>query len=263
MKIKVYQVDAFASKPFSGNPAAVCLLEEALSPGIMQAIAAENNLPMTAFLLENGDGFSLSWFNPRGEAALCGHATLASAHVLFETGRLTAGVHARFHTRAGLLSAEKKKEQIELDFPLFEHEQVLAGEIPGNISTALGQPSRNAAVSEGWYIIELESGEAVRNTRPDFSLLKNEKPVIITGKDSGKYDFISRFFAPSHGEDEDPVTGSAHCRLAPYWQEKLHKNEFFAFQASPRGGELYVKLEDGRVKLGGQAVTIMEGHLHL
>ena len=259
----MYQVDAFTAKPFSGNPAAVCLPGQALSEESMQAIAAETNLPMTAFIEEREDGFSLRWFNPIAEADLCGHATLASAHILFETGRLPEQAAARFHTRGGLLTALKKEGRIELDFPAFPVESAGPGKLSGNIAAALRLNPFNAAFSQGWHLMELESEEAVRNARPDFGLLKEEHPVIITSRGEGKYDFISRFFAPSYGNDEDPVTGSAHCRLAPYWSEKLGKNEFLAYQASSRGGELYVKLENGRVKLGGQAVTVLEGHFKI
>lgn len=256
----MYQADAFTSRPFSGNPAAVCLPEQALDDQIMQAIAAESNLPMTAFLEEKGNDFSLRWFNPFAEADLCGHATLASAHILFETGKLQEDGTARFHTRGGLLTAVKKDGRIVMDFPSFTVESSGVDTIPENIIAAFKLKPVNAAFSQGWHIIELESGEAVRNARPDFSLLKEEAPLIITGRDNGKYDFISRFFAPSHGNDEDPVTGSAHCRLAPYWSEKLGRNEFLAYQASSRGGELHVELDNDRVKLGGQAVTVLEGH---
>lgn len=266
MKIKTYHADAFTSKPFAGNPAAVCFSDQKLEADLMHAIARENNLPMTAFLTEKGSdehgaGFSLRWFSPAGEASLCGHATLASGHILFETGKLDAGLTARFDTRAGLLTARKKDRRVEMDFPAFPHEKIGLDQIPENILTALGQDPVNAAFSEGSYLIELAGEEQVRNTRPDFDLLLKEAPVIITGRGSGEYDFVSRFFAPSHGENEDSVTGSAHCKLAPYWSEKLGKTEFFAWQASARGGELHLRLESDRLILGGEAVTIMEGEL--
>lgn len=263
MKINIYQVDAFASRPFAGNPAAVCLLEEPLDEQTMHAIADEKNLPMTAFLERTEDGFSLRWFSSSGEAALCGHATLASAHVLFETGELQEGDDARFHTRAGLLTAQKQNDRILLDFPAFTVEQTSVAQLPEKITAAMKQVPVNAAFSEGWHLLELESEAAVRNARPDFDLLREEHPLIITARGNGNYDFVSRFFAFSHGAGEDPVTGSAHCRLAPYWSQKLGRNEFLAYQASERGGELYVKLENDRVKLGGQAVTVMEGFLNL
>ena len=263
--LPLYQVDAFADRPFAGNPAAICLLDQPGDARWMQDVAGEMNLSETAFLLPAGDGFNLRWFTPAIEVELCGHATLASAHVLWETGRLDPASTARFHTLSGLLTAERKGEWIELDFPANPVEEVSPPE--GLIEALGGEPiePRFIGKSRFDYLVELTSEEAVRSAVPDHTRLRTlpVRGVIVTarGDAGGPYDFVSRFFAPGSGVDEDPVTGSAHCTLAPYWADRLGKTEFLAYQASARGGVVRVRLDGDRVKLGGQAVTVLRGRL--
>lgn len=264
---KIIQVDAFTSEPFSGNPAAVCLLEEPRDDGWMQKVAAEMNLPETAFLTPEWDGFRLRWFAPKAEVDLCGHATLASAHVLWEEGVLAEDEIARFATKSGPLFAEKRGELIEMDFPAEPERTVECS--PPMLEASLG--ARLGYVGENRFdlLVELESEETLRMLRPRFELLKKlpVRGVIVTSRsDSPDYDFVSRFFAPALGVDEDPVTGSAHCCLGPYWAEKLGKTELVGYQASERGGVVRVRLGDGgegdrRVKIGGEAVTVLKGEL--
>ncbi|MBI4384182.1 MAG: PhzF family phenazine biosynthesis protein, partial [Nitrospinae bacterium] len=253
MGIPIFQVDAFTDKPFQGNPAAVCLLPSPREEGWMQAVAGEMNLSETAFLLEEGGGHRLRWFTPVTEVDLCGHATLASAHALWESGRLPSGKQARFHTRSGLLTAELKGGWIEMDFPSAPPQPI---EPPEELARALGVEPRSSGYNQTDYLVEVESPETLRAMKPDFKLLGAlpVRGVIVTCvSDSSKYEFISRFFAPRAGIDEDPVTGSAHCCLAPYWAGGLRKKAFTAYQASPRGGVLRVRLNGGRVTLAGQA----------
>lgn len=261
MTLKITQVDAFADRPFAGNPAAVCILPNAADEHWMQNVAREMNLSETAFLHQQADGFSLRWFTPTVEIALCGHATLASAHVLWEEGRLRRDQIARFHTKSGLLTAERKGDWIELDFPATREEPAPA---PDGLAAALPVPFRYVGRNRFDYLIELESEEAVRSLQPNHSALKKipVRGVVVTSRsDSADYDFVSRFFAPGSGVDEDPVTGSAHCCLGPYWQKRLGKNEFVAFQASRRGGVVRVRVNGDRVILGGKAVTVLRGEL--
>ncbi|MHC4914768.1 MAG: PhzF family phenazine biosynthesis protein [Planctomycetota bacterium] len=261
---RLFVVDAFTSKPFAGNPAAVCLLRGEREDAWMQSVAAEMNLSETAFLLERGDGFSLRWFTPETEVDLCGHATLAGAHVLFEEGLADAAAGARFQTASGPLAAARAGEEIELDFPALPAE---ACELPADLLGALGARGE-AAVWSGRsrfdYLVELESAEAVRALRPDFPRLREAdvRGTIVTARsDRPDVDFISRFFAPHEGVDEDPVTGSAHCVLGPYWGERLGKTELVGFQASKRGGTVRVGLRGERVTLAGRAVTVSRGEL--
>jgi PhzF family phenazine biosynthesis protein len=262
MSLDLFQVDAFTDRPFAGNPAAVCFLDEPGDAGWMQDVAREMNLSETAFLHPTGDGFHLRWFTPAVEVALCGHATLASAHVLWETGRLDPAATARFHTLSGLLTAERRGDWIELDFPAQPVEEVSP---PEGLAEAIGAEPLFVGKSLYDYLLELPSEEAVRSARPDHPRLATlpVRGVIITARDasSGPYDFVSRFFAPGSGVDEDPATGSAHCTLGPYWAPKLGKEEFLAYQASARGGVVRVRLVGDRVKLGGQAVTVLRGRL--
>jgi PhzF family phenazine biosynthesis protein len=227
----------------------------------MQNIAKEMNLSETAFLYKQEDGFHLSWFTPAVEVDLCGHGTLASAHILWETGLLNSKEQARFHTRSGLLTAEMREDQIELNFPANPDEPASA---PPGLLEALGITPRYVGRSKFDYLIEADSEESVRKIRPDFTLLKTVpvRGISVTSlATSPGYDFISRFFAPRVGVDEDPVTGSAHCTLGPFWSEKLRKNEFIAYQASERGGVMHVRVAGDRVYLGGRAVTILRGEL--
>jgi PhzF family phenazine biosynthesis protein len=257
----IFQVDAFADEPFVGNPAAVCILTEPRDETWMQNVAKEMNLSETAFLQRREDGFGLRWFTPAVEVDLCGHATLASAHVLYETGLLKPDEQARFHTRSGLLTAQKKGEEIELDFPATPPEPA---DSPPGLEEALGVPSKNVTKSRFDYLVEVESEETVRRMKPDFGMLKalSVRGVIVTSVASTEdYDFVSRFFAPMAGIDEDPVTGSAHCCLGPYWSERLGKDEFVAYQASERGGIVGVRVAGDRVYLRGKAVTVLRGEL--
>lgn len=253
----IYQVDAFTDKAFGGNPAAVCVLKEAAEEELMQNIAMEMNVSETAFLYKTGDSFSLRWFTPEVEVDLCGHATLASAYILWETGLLKKEQEAVFNTRGGRLTAKKDEQIIILDFPVEVDTETESNEI---IEKALGVKTIYTGKNRMDYIVEVESEEIVRSLNPNFDVLKalNTRGVIVTSKsDSGNYDFVSRFFAPGAGIAEDPVTGSAHCCLGPYWMKKLGKNVFKAYQASKRGGTLEITVEGDRVKIGGKAVSVL------
>ena len=261
--MRIYQVDAFSAQPFKGNPAAVCLLEGPGEEQWMQQVAKEMNLSETAFIYRQGEEFSLRWFTPKVEVDLCGHATLASAHVLWEEGLLKEDLPALFHTMSGLLSARRREEgTIELNFPA-EPEQE-APPPPGMLK-ALGVDPLYTGRNRSNYLLEVGSEEIVRSLTPDFALLAEvySSGVIVTSLSSSPdYDFVSRFFDPGEGIDEDPVTGSAHCCLGPYWQERLSRDTFTACQASQRGGILHVSLgKDNRVLIAGPAVTILRGEL--
>lgn len=258
----IFQVDAFTDKPFAGNPAGVCVLPEPRSERWMQDVAREMNLSETAFLLKQEDGFQLRWFTPATEVDLCGHATLASAHILWETEYLQPQEQARFHTRSGLLMAERLDGNwIELDFPAKPEQTTDA---PPHLLEALGIQAQYVGVNVFDYLVEVDTEETLRNMQPDITLLAQVpvRGVIVTSRASTPdYDFVSRFFAPRVGVNEDPVTGSAHCCLTPYWSKRLGKNELLAYQASARGGVLRVRISDDRVKIGGQAVTTLRGEL--
>ena len=263
MSLDLYQVDAFTDRPFAGNPAAVCLLPAPREEGWMQSVAREMNLSETAFLHPEGNGgWRLRWFTPAIEVELCGHATLASAHVLWETGRLAAGETARFHTLSGLLTAERNGEWITLDFPARRVEEVAP---PPGLAEALGIGApRFVGKSRYDYLLEIGSEAEVRALDPDhrrLAALPVRGSIVTARADNGPFDFVSRFFAPGSGVDEDPVTGSAHCTLGPHWAQRLGKEELLAFQASARGGVVKVRVEGERVKLGGQAVLVLRGEL--
>jgi PhzF family phenazine biosynthesis protein len=261
MGVPIFQADAFTDEPFAGNPAAVCILPEPRGERWMQNVAKEMNLSETAFLRKQKDGFDLRWFTPAVEVDLCGHATLASAHILWEIAMLGAQEQARFHTRSGLLTAERKGQQIELNFPATPDEPV---ETPPGLSEALGVTFKYVGESKFDYLVEVDSEEVVRGLKPDFALLRSlsMRGIMVTSiASSSGYDFVSRFFAPGAGIDEDPVTGSAHCCLGPYWSRRLGKQEFAAYQASARGGVVRVRLAGDRVYLGGRAVTVLRGEL--
>lgn len=261
MATKIFQVDAFTDKPFSGNPAAVCILSERRDEEWMRNVAREMNLSETAFLCKQTDGFNLRWFTPTVEVDLCGHATLASAHVLWESGYLRPDEQAYFFTRSGLLMAENKGDWIEMDFPSEPEEQATP---PDDLLKALGVEPKYIGKNRFDYLIEVESEQIVRNVKPDFRLLASlpVRGVMLTSlSNSGEYDFVSRFFAPASGIDEDSATGSAHCCLGPFWKKRFHKDQFTAYQASSRGGVIRVRLADDRVYLGGQAVTVMHGEI--
>ena len=261
MGIPLFHVDAFTDEPFAGNPAAVCLLPEARDDEWMQSVAAEMNLSETAFLVREGDGYRLRWFTPTVEVELCGHATLASAHVLWESGALKPAERARFQTLSGMLTAERRGEWIELDFPATPEQPAVA---PAGLEAVLGAKAVYIGKTRFDYMIEVESEMTVRGLRPDMARLAEfpARGVMVTSRASTPgWDFVSRFFGPQSGVAEDPVTGSAHCCLGPYWAKKLGKTEFVAFQASPRGGLVRVRLEGDRVRLGGKAVTVLRGEL--
>jgi PhzF family phenazine biosynthesis protein len=260
MQIRFFQVDAFTAAPFGGNPAAVCLLEEAREASWMQQVGMEMNLSETAFVVRRDDGFDLRWFTPAVEVELCGHATLASAHVLWETGELAPEAEARFHTLSGLLTATRAGDEIELDFPA---RPGTPGEVPAAVIDALGVAPVNAVLCEPDWLIELADEQTVRELAPDFTALDRTgvRGAMVTARASGEHDFVSRFFVPGAGIDEDPVTGSAHCALGPYWQERTGSDRFVAYQASARGGVVRVECRGDRVRLRGRAITVLRGEL--
>ncbi len=227
----------------------------------MLDVAREMNLAETAFLVRQKDGYDLRWFTPAVEIDLCGHATLASAHVLWEEGHLSPNTQARFHTRSGVLTADRNDSWIELDFPATPAAAALA---PPVLVEALGAKPKFVGRSRFDYLVEVDDETTVRRLAPNLDVLARveARGVIVTSRaEKGTYDFVSRFFAPQSGVPEDPVTGSAHCALTPYWSAKLGKKELMAYQASARGGELRVRLDGDRVRLGGQAVTVLRGEL--
>jgi PhzF family phenazine biosynthesis protein len=261
--LPLFHVDAFADRPFSGNPAVVCLLDRPREEAWMQSVAREMNLSETAFLEDRRDGFGLRWFTPAVEVDLCGHATLASAHVLFESGRLRAGETARFHTKSGLLSAEWRDGRIELDFPA---EPAVESSVPASITEALGVYPVWQGKNRLDYLIEVASEEAVRSACPNLEKLRaasaGARGVIVTSRsETPAFDFVSRYFAPGAGIDEDPVTGSTHCCLGPFWAGRLGRTELSAWQASSRGGALGIRVLGERVHLLGRAVTVVRGGL--
>ena len=261
MSSPIFKVDAFTERPFAGNPAGVCLLERRHSEAWMQGVAAEMNVAETAFLFPTDAGFELRWFTPTAEVALCGHATLASAHVLWEEGVLRQDAEARFETKSGLLTAIRERGSILLDFP---SEPAAAAPPPSGLAEALGARFSFCGRNRMDYLVELADDAAVRSVQPaPKSLLAiSARGVIVTARSaSDEFDFVSRFFAPSVGVDEDPVTGSAHCALAPYWSAKLGRTTLKGYQASRRGGVVKVRLERDRVRLIGKAVTVLRGTL--
>ena len=254
--IPLYQVDAFSDRPFKGNPAGVCLLPEAQPESWMQAVAAEMNLSETAFLVKNGAVFDLRWFTPKTEIELCGHATLASAHILYEAGIVLANETICFHTLSGLLTATKRQDWIELKFPVRKSTPI--EEVEG-VSDAVGSVPEETFVSAGNLLYVYQDEATIRSLTPDFSALArfDFHGLIVTAPAANpSFDFVSRFFAPAIGINEDPVTGSAHCTLAPFWQERLHKDDMTAYQCSARGGILKVRVSAERVYISGQAVTV-------
>lgn len=265
MTLPIYIVDAFTEKAFGGNPAAVCLLQAPVPEDYMSRVAAEMNLSETAFLWPENGGYRLRWFTPAAEVKLCGHATLASAHTLWETGVLPADKRAEFHTLSGLLTAERSGEGITLSFPAYE---LTPAEPIAGLVSALGLQEED--VEELWHyadnlIVTLKDESQVRSMSPDFTALTALPPraVAVTARSrEDGIDFVSRFFAPSIGVNEDPVTGSAHTALASLWSERLERRELTAYQASGRGGLLRLRVSDGRIYLTGRAVTVVSGQLH-
>ncbi|GJM16578.1 MAG: phenazine biosynthesis protein [Thermodesulfobacteriota bacterium] len=261
MAIKIYQVDAFTNQAFSGNPAAVCVLEKEADKDWMQSVAFEMNLPETAFLYPTADTYNLRWFTPTLEVDLCGHATLASAHILWEEGHLDSHRVAQFYTRSGLLSASKNGDIIELDFPSEIEKKV---HIPDGLKEGLGINPIYIGKNRFDYLVQVENDEQVRNLEPNFDLLKKvpSRGIIVTSSyNSSEYDFVSRFFAPGSGINEDPVTGSAHCCLGPFWAKKFGKLQLKGLQLSKRGGVVHVSVNGDRVILGGSAVTVFRGEI--
>ena len=257
MKIPIYQVDAFTSEVFSGNPAAVCMLDRWLDDRRMQSIAAENNLSETAFLVQNENGFDLRWFTPLTEVALCGHATLASALVLFVCRGWSADT-ITFQTRkSGRLMVTRQAELFEMDFPSRPAHPRTS---PKGLNRALGVTPAKVLGSAEDLMVVLDNEKSVVEVQPDFAALQKLdcRGIIITAQGS-RSDFVSRFFAPNVGVPEDPVTGSAHCVLIPYWAAVLDKKELHAFQVSKRGGELFCRYAGERVRISGKAVLYMEG----
>ena len=266
-ELPIFTVDAFTDAPFKGNPAAVCLLEAARDPDWMLPVAAEMNLAETAFLVLREDGgYDLRWFTPTVEIPLCGHATLASAHILWQTGKLKADETARFHTMSGWLTAQRVGDLIELDFPALDSYEA---DVPEEMIAALGvQPVsakliKDATGRDRNYLVEFAEAKTVRELHPSFMQLRSlPYGVIVTAKsDTAEFDFVSRYFAAAYGIDEDPVTGSAHCALTPYWSAKLGKTKMMAYQASPRGGQMQVVLQGDRILMRGSAITILRGTL--
>jgi predicted PhzF superfamily epimerase YddE/YHI9 len=261
MGILITQVDAFTDKPFAGNPAAVCVLSAPADERWMRNVASEMNLSETAFLHPERDGYRLRWFTPATEVDLCGHATVASAHVLWEAKHIRPEQQARFYTRSGLLTADRRGDWIELDFPATP---VAPVEPPAGFLEAMGVKPTYVGKTRFDYLLEVESEQLLRDLKPNFQKLL-ELPVrgiIVTTRSAcAHYDFVSRFFAPAAGVNEDPVTGSAHCSLGPYWKDRLGKEEFLAYQASARGGVVRVAVRGSRVILGGQARTVLRGEL--
>lgn len=259
--VPLFQIDAFTREAFRGNPAAVCLLQQEADASWMQALAMEMNLSETAFVWPQTEGFGLRWFTPAVEVKLCGHATLATAHVLWQQGWLKPGQIAQFHTKSGLLTAQQQDGLIVLNFPATIASP--ADEPPGLLA-ALGLTEGTIYSNGTDYLVQVADETQVRQLQPNFAALKlvQARGVMVTAaSQQPQYDFVSRFFAPAVGVNEDPATGSAHCALAPFWAERLGKTKLSAFQASARGGELVVEALGARVTLAGSAVTIFEGRL--
>jgi predicted PhzF superfamily epimerase YddE/YHI9 len=256
-------VDAFAGAPFEGNPAGVCVLEREITDDLRRKIAREINASETAFIMKEGAGYALRWFTPETEVDLCGHATLAGAHVLYESGLERPDIAIRFFTRSGELIASRDGGRIILDFPA---EPAREATPPRALVDAMKNISMlHTGRNRFDYLVETASEEEVRACRPDFGLLETVpcRGVIVTSRASSPgFDFVSRFFAPAVGIREDPVTGSAHCCLAPYWMEKLGKGSMTARQVSARGGILSVTMKGDRVLIGGTAVTVLRGEMH-
>lgn len=259
--MRITQIDAFTDKAFTGNPAAVCLLQEFPDDLQMQLLAREMNLSETAFLQPADQGFRLRWFTPATEVDLCGHATLAAAHFLWESEHLAGAAEARFWTRSGRLTAVRRDTWIEMDFPA---QPAAVAEPPEGLVAAAGARPVFVGRNEVDWLLEVQSEKEVLELEPDLGCLSRlcERGLIVTARSaSPDRDFISRFFAPAVGVDEDPVTGSAHCCLAPYWADRLGIDEVIGFQASSRGGSVSARLVGDRVLLAGQAVTVMRGEL--
>ena len=261
MSIPLYQVDAFADAVFAGNPAAVCPLESWLSDETLQAIALENNLSETAFFIPEGDGFALRWFTPVHEVDLCGHATLASAHVIMSLLQPERSSVAFSTNVSGTLTVDREGERYVMDFPPWPREAV---PVDVDLTAALGRAPSALFTGNDWMAVYEDEAE-VQALAPDMgALARIDARGVIATAPGREVDFVSRFFAPRFGIPEDPVTGSAHCMLTPYWADRLGKNALSARQISPRGGNIHCTLtEEGRIRLAGQAVLYMEGRIHV
>jgi len=265
MTTPVYQIDAFNDTAFKGNPAAVCLLQETKSEQWMQSVASEMNLSETAFISSRNEinEFDLRWFTPTIEVDLCGHATLASAHILFESKVIKRNLPIVFHTRSGELITRCNNGLIEMDFPAQTASPV--GE-PPELTTALALSPVYIGKNQDDLLVILDTETQVRECQPNFKLLSTlpVRGIIVSARaDDERYDFVSRFFAPAAGIDEDPVTGSAHCCLAPYWQQQTGKSQMLGLQVSKRSGEVSVRIKENRIFLAGQAITILKGELYV
>lgn len=261
MKLTLYQVDAFASELFTGNPAAVIPLKKWIGDELMQKLAMENNLAETVFFVPSKDkevDFDIRWFTPELEINLCGHATLASAYVIFEILK-TKKKKVVFNSKSGLLTVAKKKQMLLMDFPSWPPERV--EEYHVSLLPSLGNPEITGVYKNREYIVELMNEEAVKKCQPDFSLMKKVDKMVIITAPGKEVDFVSRFFAPTAGIDEDPVTGSAHSQLIPFWSQKLGKQKMMAKQLSKRGGDIYCEQQGERVIMGGKCVFYMKGTL--
>jgi predicted PhzF superfamily epimerase YddE/YHI9 len=259
--MQFFQIDAFTNRPFKGNPAAVCLMEKSVDDDWLQAVSSEMGLSETAFVWSVDDGFHLRWFTPKVEVDLCGHATLASAHAMWTSGAVPLDQMIKFHTRSGTLTATRVDGEIYLDFPAKLETET---EPPRGLLSAMGTIPVYCGRNEFDILMEVGSQAEVENARVDFERLAEVpvRGVILTAKsDSDQFDFVSRFFAPSVGVDEDPVTGSAHVCLAPFWSKRLKRFDLVGYQASQRGGIVKTRVAGDRVHLGGQAVTIVRGEL--
>lgn len=262
-RLRYFVVDAFTNRPFAGNPAAVVPLDHWKDDRWLQNVAMEMNLSETAFLVPNADGYDLRWFTPKAEVDLCGHATIASAVALARLGKLPDGSRVTFSTRSGVLSAERQGSRIALDFPALIPEQCEPA--PGLLDS-LNVAAKCVSKSKFDFLIEVPSESVLRDIKPDFKQLASVKcrGVIVTAlSDDPRFDFVSRFFAPAVGVDEDPVTGSAHCLLAPYWAARLGRSRMLAYQASARGGIVHVEVHGERVVLGGEGVIFATGELEI
>lgn len=262
IELPFYQVDAFSALAFQGNPAAVCILPKMLSDELLQSIAAENNLAETAFLLQESELWKLRWFTPACEVPLCGHATLAAAHMLCQEMLVNQNEPIKFDTLSGMLTVQTDGDFYTLDFPAYEERGV---DLSGSFMKAIGAEVIYAVAAQNFWLIELKDAVTVKALQPDLVALANFPPVIVTSRADSEdpYDFISRMFGPSLGIPEDPVTGSAHCCLTPYWAKRLGKMDLFAYQASARGGELKLQLKGDRVLISGRAVTVIRGTFFL
>ena len=256
-KLPLYQIDAFTDQTFKGNPAAVCILDEWIEDGLMQKIAAENNLSETAFVVKNGEVYEIRWFTPRIEVALCGHATLATAHVLFLYYHHPGSKLHFYSPHSGDLYVKKKDDLLTLNFPA---DRISKVDVPEELTRAFGKKPVEAYKGKTDYLLVFETQKDIQGCRPDMELLKKSKArgIMVTAPGK-KVDFVSRFFAPCAGVDEDPVTGSAHTTLTPYWSQRLNKKRMKARQLSERGGKLICELRDERVLISGKAVTYFRG----